>query len=150
MASSFWILVGVLAAAFVLGWWIVVTVLRRVAKARRRAARWTAFADACPTREPTPGASAYALAAPPGPSGSLSVEREGLCVHLDAYPGRTFWLAWASIYSLDPGQSGGAMLRVAGGVDLHLSADACRAVWEAKARVRTPPTQPAGSAVTAS
>ncbi len=151
MASSFWIQAGVLAVvAFALGWWIIAVVLRRAGKARRRAARWTAFADSCPSRDASPGARTYALASLPGPGGTLSVEPDGLCVSLDPYPGRTFWLAWASIYSLDPGQSGGAMLRVAGGVELHLSADACRAVWEAKARVRTPPTQPAGSVVTAS
>ncbi len=147
MVPSFWIQVGVLAAAaFALGWWIIAAVLRRAAKARRRSARWSAFVGACPTCDPSPGAATYALSAPPGPAGTLSVERDGLCVSLDGYPGRTFWLAWASVYSLDPGQSGGAMLRVAGGVELHLSADACRAVWEAKARVRTRPAQAASPA----
>lgn len=151
MVSSFWMMVGVLAiAAFALGWWIIAAVLRRAAKARRRSARWSAFVDTCPSRDHTRDATTYALAAPPGPAGTLSVEPDGLCVSLDTYPGRTFWLAWASIYSLDPGQSGGAMLRVAGGVELHLSADACRAVWEAKARVRASPAQPAGAAMTAS
>lgn len=151
MVYSFWVLVGVLAVgALALGWWILAVVLRRAGKARRRAARWTAFADACPSRDASSGAKTYALASLPGPGGTLSVEPDGLCVSLDPYPGRTFWLTWTSIHSLDPGQSGGAMLRVAGGVDLHLSADACRAVWEAKARVRTLPAQAAGSAVTAS
>ena len=147
MASLLWIAVGVLAASlFALGWWLVVSVLRRSAKARRRSARWSAFVDTCPSRDPTPGARIYALAAPPGPAGTLSVEPDGLCVCLDMYPGRTFWLAWASVYSLDSGQSGGATLRVVGGVELHLPADACRAVWEAKARVRTPPAQPVATA----
>lgn len=150
MVSAFWVQLGVLsAAAFVLGWWVIATVVRRVAKARRRSARWAAFVAACPTCSPTPGATAYALSAPPGPAGTLSVEPDGLCVHLGTYPARTFWLPWAAIYSLDPGQSSGAVLRVAGGVELHLSADACRAVWEAKARVRTPTVQAAGPAATA-
>ena len=149
MVSAFWVQAGALAVVVALGWWLLAGVRRRAAHARRRAARWSAFVTDCPTRSPTAGAPTYALSAP-GPSGTLSVEPDGLCVRLDAYPGRTFWLAWASVYSLDPGQSGGAMLRVAGGVELHLSAEACRAVWEAKARVRMPRTQPAGSVETAS
>ena len=150
MVSAFWIQVGVLAlAATVLGWWIGAGLLRRAARARRRAARWAAFVDGCPSCTPLPGATTYALAGP-GPAGTISVEPDGLCLCLDAYPGRTFWLAWASIYSLDPGESGGAMLRVAASVELHLTAEACRAVWEAKARVRMPRGQAAGSAATAS
>ncbi|HEX9951333.1 MAG TPA: hypothetical protein VGB53_06155, partial [Rubricoccaceae bacterium] len=105
---------------------------------RRRAARWAHFVDHCPSGTPEPGALAYPLVSPPGPSGTVTVQADGLCVDLDAYAGRTFWLPWDMVQSLDPGLSGGAMLRVAGGIEMHLSAEACRAVWDAKARVGRP------------
>lgn len=152
MTSAFWFEAGLLAMALAaLGVWAGVVVVRRTGRARRRSARWEAFVASCPSCDPSPGAAVFALSAPPGPAGDLSVEPGGLCVRLAAYPARTFWLAWASIYSLDPGAAGGALLRVAGGVEMHLSAEACRAVWEAKAHIgRPPPAQPAGLAVTAS
>ncbi len=63
---------------------------------------------------------------------------DGLCLRLDRYAGRTFWLGWPSIRGLDPDPDGGAMLRLGRGVEVHLSALACRAVWDAKARLNRP------------
>ncbi|HEX8297774.1 MAG TPA: hypothetical protein VF594_01325 [Rubricoccaceae bacterium] len=157
MVPLSWLLFSVLVTSVAgAAAWLLILGARRVARARRRAARWTHFVDHCPSGTLDEGALAYPLVSPPGPSGELSVQPEGLCVRLDAYVGRTFWLAWDAIQSLDPGQSGGAMLR-AGGVEMHLSAEACRAVWDAKARVgRSRPAQPptaglsSGRAATAS
>ena len=144
MVPISWLLFASLAAALIgAAVWLVVYAARRAAKARRRTARWVHFAEHCPSGSPNPDAQTYPLVSPPGPAGSLAVQADGLCIRLDTYAGRTFWLAWDAIDSLDPGPNGGAMLRVAGGIELDLSAEACRAVWDAKARVGRPrPAQP--------
>ena len=144
MVPISWLLPAVLAAG-VLGTlaWLVVLGARRAAKSRRRAARLALFIEQCPSGAPDSAAKTYPLVSPPGPAGSVAVQADGLCVRLTSYAGRTFWLAWDAIDSLDPGPNGGAMLRVAGGVELDLSAEACRAVWDASARVGRPrPVQP--------
>ena len=116
--------------------WGVLVARQRSARARRTEERWAHFAETCPAGPEDLGA-AYPLMAP-GLPGEVAVADDGLCLRLERFAGRTFWLAWPSIRGLDPDPDGGALLRLAGGIDVHLSALACRAIWEAQARMRRP------------
>lgn len=117
--------------------WAVAATRRRAVRARHTAELWAHFVDTCPSMPTGTDGEAFALTSP-GPAGDVSVQPDGLCLRLDRYAGRTFWLTWSSIRGLDPDPDGGAMLRLARGVEVHLPALACRAIWDAKARVGRP------------
>ncbi len=105
---------------------------RRTAHERIRAAGWAGFAETCPEPPPGQDSPVYPLDPTPGPAGEIVVRPDGLCLQLATHAGRTLWVPWRDVRRLEPTDYGGVRLLLLSGLDLHLSALAGRAIWQAQ------------------
>lgn len=105
---------------------------KRAARDRQRARAWWAFFEA-PVAPPdgTTGTT-YLLDPPPGPAGEVTVCEAGLTLVLALYPGQPAWVPWEAVRSLDHTDRSGVRVYLCGGLNVHVSALAGRAIWESQ------------------